>query len=154
MIEFALCAVPIVTLLLGIIEFSWTLNQQQDVRYAAREGARIATVHNIDGTNVNPTTSDVVSAICKRMDSSDSTVRVAFTTTSADYPTPGLQGGDTVQITVAKSDKQITGFFAPFLNGVVISSKISFQLEQIPTWTITTPITTSGGVISGGVACP
>lgn len=150
-VELAIVMPLLAALLLGIIEFGWTLNQEQDVRYGAREGARIAAVNNIDGTNTAPTTADVVAAICKRMDSADSSMRVAFTSTSLDNP---LLGGDTVQITVAKRDQQITGFFSAVLNTTVLKSQLDFQLEQVPTWTLTTPIVISGTTITGGVACP
>ena len=151
LVEFAIVMPLLATLLLGIVEFGWTLNQEQDVRYGAREGARIAAVNNIDGTNTAPTTVDIVAAICKRMDSADSSMRVGFTSTSLDNP---LQGGDTVQITVAKRDQQITGFFSAALNTTVLKSQLDFQLEQVPSWTLTSPIVISGSSISGGLPCP
>lgn len=151
MVEMALITPLLVTLLLGVVEFSWMLNQQQDVRFGSREGARIASVNNIDGTNQAPTATDIVRAVCKRMDSADSSMRVAFTTTSTDNP---LLGGDSVQITVAKKDQQITHLFGVLLDQTVMKSQLTFQLEQVPTWTVTTPITIAGGNISGGIACP
>ncbi len=43
-VEFALVAVPLLLLLLGIIEFGWIFNGQITLTSAAREGARVAAV--------------------------------------------------------------------------------------------------------------
>ncbi len=89
MVEFALVAIPLIGLLLGIMEFGWSFNQQQDVRYGAREGARVAAVSNIDGSNASPTAQQIVDVVCSRMDSSSTQMHVSLVAPPATVgPTP------------------------------------------------------------------
>lgn len=153
MVEFALMAIPLVGLLLGIMEFSWAFNQQQDVRYGAREGARVAAVSNINGTNATPTAQQIVNVVCSRMDSSGPKMHVSVQATSSVAGNPPTTGDQAV-IQITKPLQQITGFYAWMLNGNTIKSKISFRLEQPVTWSNTSAIVQSGSTISGGLTCP
>jgi Flp pilus assembly protein TadG len=152
MVEFALVAIPLIGLLLGVIEFGWSFNQQQDVRYGAREGARVAAVSNINGTNTAPTAQQIDDVVCARMDSSSPQMHVSLVATpSVSGSTPTV--GDQAVIQVTKPLQQITGFSTWMLGGDTITSKISFRLEQPVTWSNTSAITKSGSMISGGLTC-
>jgi Flp pilus assembly protein TadG len=153
MVEFAIVVIPLLGLLFGIIEFGWSLNQQQDVRYGAREGARNAAVSNNSGSNAAPTAQQLVTAVCSRMDSASSAMRVSFIATPS-VPAAGPQTGDTAVVQVVKPLQQITGFYSWLLDNDVIRSSVTFRLEQPPTWSNTSPVTVSGSTISGGLACP
>ena len=48
MVEFALVAIPLMFLVLGIIEFGWLFNGRINITSAAREGARAAVVRAAD----------------------------------------------------------------------------------------------------------
>lgn len=153
MVEFALVVLPLVGLVLGIIEFSWSFNQQQDVRFGAREGARVAAVSNINGTNATPTAQQIVNVVCSRMDSSSPKMHVSLVATASvagNTPTTG----DQAIIQVSKPLQQITGFYGWLLDGDMITSKITFRLEQPVTWSNTSAIVRSGSTISGGLTCP
>jgi Flp pilus assembly protein TadG len=153
LVEFSLIIIPLAILIFGAIEFGWAYNQQQDVRFGAREGARMAAVSNINGTNTSPSAEDIVDAVCSRMDSSSSSMRVSL------IASPLPSGSSTwnevpAVIPVTKPLQQITHFFGWIFDGKTITSSITFRLEQAPTWANTTAITKSAGTISGGLPCP
>lgn len=151
--EFSLIIFPLAILIFGAIEFGWAYNQQQDVRYGAREGARIAAVSNIDGTNSNPSAQDIVDEVCSRMDSSSSSMHVSLIASS--LPSGSSSWIDVpAVIQVTKPLQQITGFFGWIFDGKTITSKLTFRLEQQPTWSNTSAVSTSGGRITGGLQCP
>lgn len=151
MVEFALIAPLLFLLLFGVIDFGWLLNQQQDVRYGAREGARIAAVSSQDSST--PTAADIVAAICDRMDSSNTDMHVSLVATPSAGPT--AQIGDLAKIEVWKPAQDITGFFTDVFGDTVIKSDLTFRLEQPPGWSnTTTPLSQSGNTVSGGIACP
>lgn len=149
MVEFVLIAPLLFVLLFGIIDFGWMLNQQQDVRYGAREGARTAAVAGVHSST--PTAQDVVDAVCERMDSSESAMRVSLVATPSSGGT--AQIGDLAQIEVWKPARDITGFFTDVIGDSVIKSSLTFRLEQPPAWSNTTTLSESSGVISGGLNC-
>ena len=64
LVEFALIAPFLLLLLLGIVEFGYLFGQYNEVRHAAREGARYAAVSypDLDGGGIG--SSDVVEAVC------------------------------------------------------------------------------------------
>lgn len=153
MVEFSMVVLPLAALIFGVIEFGWAFNQQQDVRYGAREGARVAAVSNINGTNASPTAQQIVNIVCSRMDSSSPQMHVSVQATSSVMgATPTT--GDQAVIQVTKPLQQITGFYDWLVGGDTINSKISFRLEQPVTWSNTSTITRSGSTISGGLTCP
>ena len=150
MVEFAIVAPLLFLLLFGIIDFGWLLNQQQDVRYGAREGARVAAVASQHAT-IN-TSAEIVAAVCDRMDSSGPDMHVSLVATPSNGST--AQIGDLATIKVWKPAKDITGFFTDVIGDSVIKSDLTFRLEQPPAWTNTSPLTQSGGTVGGGIACP
>jgi hypothetical protein len=150
MVEFAIVAPLLFLLLFGIIDFGWLLNQQQDVRYGAREGARIAAVSSVNSST--PTTPAIVKAICDRMDSSSTQMHVSLVATPSVGTT--AQIGDLATIEVWKPAKDITGFFTDVIGDTVIKSKLTFRLEQQPNWVNTSGLTQVGGTVTGGEPCP
>ncbi|MFC9558686.1 TadE/TadG family type IV pilus assembly protein [Agromyces sp. NPDC056965] len=56
-VEFAFVAIPLITLLLGIIDFGWIFNQQVSLANAAREAARYYAVNEHDATTATARTS-------------------------------------------------------------------------------------------------
>ncbi len=151
MVEFALVSLPLMLLIMGAIEFGWSLNQMQDVRYGAREGARLAAVSNIDGT-APVTAQQIVNSVCSRMDSSSSAMHVSLIATPSSGST--VAPGDKAVIKVDKPLQQITGFFSGILGQNTAHSQVTFYIEQVPTWSNTSAVTESGGTISGGLTCP
>lgn len=149
MVEFAIVAPLLFLMLFGIIDFGWLLNQQQDVRYGAREGARIAAttspVSPLAGVDGPTTTKNIVNAICERMDSADSGMRVSLQTT----PSTGADVGDLATIQVWKPARDITGFFTDVIGDSVIKSELSFRLEQQRAWSNTGTMTDANWTTTG-----
>jgi Flp pilus assembly protein TadG len=130
LVEFSLIVIPLAILIFGAIEFGWAYNQQQDVRFGAREGARMAAVSNINGTNTNPSAQDIADALCSRMDSASSSTTVTLKMNSIGPPWAGVSA----TITVEEPLQQVTHFFGWILDGKTITSTVTFVLEQQPTW--------------------
>lgn len=151
MVEFAIIAPLLFLLLFGIIDFGWLLNQQQDVRYGSREGARIAAVSS--PLSATPTAQSIVDQICDRMDSADSSMHVSLVATGTG-PGGQAQLGDLAKIQVWKPAQDITGFFTNVIGDSVIKSTLTFRLEIQPGWSNTTTLSESGGTVSGGLHCP
>ncbi len=149
MVEFAIVAPLLFLLLFGIIDFGWLLNQQQDVRYGAREGARIAAVAS--ETSAVSSNEQIVAAVCERMDSSTPEMRVSLVAMPSVGTTPQI--GDLARIEVWKPAKDITGFFTDVIGDSIIKSDLTFRLEQPPVWAGTDSLTESGGTMSGGMTC-
>ncbi len=155
MVEFAIIAPLLFLLLFGVIDFGWLLNQQQDVRYGAREGARIAAVSS--QYSATPSAKSIVKAVCERMDSSTPDMRVSIVATPT-APSTTVQIGDLAKIQVWKPAQDITGFFTDVIGDSVIKSNLTFRLEQQPGgWgtdpELRTPLSESGGTITGGITC-
>lgn len=133
LVEFALIAPFLITLLFAIIEFSWVFSQVLDMRHGAREGARLAAVnYDETGTGGSTQTDEIVAQICLRIDEpSESTVTLAFVVAGDD------EVGDYAEIRVERNLETITGFFDSFLGGVAPNSEVSFRLEQDAAWVAT-----------------
>jgi Flp pilus assembly protein TadG len=129
-VEFALVAPLLFTLVFGIIDFGWLFGQHLDTRHGAREASRLAAVNfNPNGSGGAAQTNDLVLATCQRMDlASDSTVQLSLVE-------PGnATRGAFATVTVRTEVEQLTGFFAPILDGITLESTIESRLEQDATW--------------------
>lgn len=123
LVEFAILAPLLVTLLLGIIEFGWLFSQNIDVRHGAREGARLA------ATDFG-TSAVIVNETCDRMD-------VAGTASlSIQLSRSGPNIGDVVTVHVQAVPTSLTGFFAAIMPAT-LDSTIETRLEQSPSWSNT-----------------
>ncbi len=134
-VEMALVAPFLILLLIGTVEFAYKFAQYNEVRHAAREGARYAAVsdrdHNLDGT-AGIQNADVVLAVCNAINLPGSTVTVTTTRTGATI-------GSTGTVTVNASVTTMTNapIVTQFLNSVVASglnNTATFRLEQAATW--------------------
>jgi Flp pilus assembly protein TadG len=130
LVEFALIAPLLILLLLGIVEFGWKFGQFNDVRHAAREGARFAAVNA--GSD-----QDIVNVVCGAMD----LVAAGITDIEVDLANGGGSRGDTATISVEATVQSLTG--APLISVFLpdtLTSQIDFRLEQDTNW--------SGGITS------
>lgn len=129
----ALIAPLLFALLFAIIEFGWTFAQVLDMRHGAREGARLAAVDYRPNDEIgSDQTDEIIAVICERIDDPTVTrVRLEFASSSASA------AGDTATIEVERDLEQLSGFFAPILNGVTPGSEVTFRLEQPADWSAT-----------------
>jgi Flp pilus assembly protein TadG len=125
LVEFALVAPLLILLIFGIIEFSWVLAQNLNIRHGAREGARLAAVDHTP-----------LSDVCGRMDIV-SGATITFTGTEING-TAGFGPGDEVEATATAPVSPITGMFNTWLPAN-LTSIVSIRVEQ-PTAGWTTPV--------------
>ena len=125
MVEFAMVALLLFTLLFGVIEFGWLLSNVQDVRHGAREAARLAAVDA-------DTSAGMLATTCASMDFAIAGANTAEVTFSR-LPGDGSYGSEatiTVEVPVYQS---LTGFLDPVILDT-ITSEVSIRLEQDATW--------------------
>lgn len=129
MVEFALIAPLLFTLLFGVVEFGWAFYQELNVRHGAREGIRLAAVDANPANGQATPAANIAKEVCTRMDAEvGGGVRVIITVDAA------ANIGDEVTVTVTKPVHQLTGLFSTFLDGVVLDSTVSTRLEQDPSF--------------------
>jgi len=140
LVEFALISPFLLLLLLGTIEFGYVFGQYNEVRHAAREGARYAAVSNpdLDGGGIG--SSDVVNAVCNSIDLPGSTVTV--TMTEVDTAGSAINGGakpdrgDYGEVHISATIKSLSG--APLITSFLpsqLTNAATFRLEQDAAWT-------------------
>lgn len=115
LIEFAVSAVLLFTLLFGIIEAGWALSNQLDLRHAAREGARVAAVGGTDA--------EIGMATCAAIKAGDFRDNAAVTITG------GTAVGDTVIVRVESPSPGLSGFI-PVFNSLNLDDRAVIYLEQ------------------------
>ena len=124
LVEFALIAVPLFALLMGMIEFGWGFYQVNSVRHGANEALRIAAV-NSKPSGTGTQGERILKLACTRMNSGGKGATLTMTV-GADKSV----GTGEVRIVVSKPFDQLTGFYAPILNGKVIREDVRTKLEQ------------------------
>jgi Flp pilus assembly protein TadG len=156
LIEFALVLPVLCTLLFGIIDFGWVLNDYVSVRQGVREGARQAAVKTqptpssgtwagngcvITGpgagfSTTNPDAYDLMCYVKERtgLNQTNTRVKVWFDNTGG---SPVYASGKPVTICVQYPARSVSGFMSPFLTGI-LSSKSTIRIEQNSA-TFTTP---------------
>jgi Flp pilus assembly protein TadG len=132
LVEMALITPLLLILLLGIIEFGYVFAQYNEVRHAAREGARYAAVSNPDlnGDGTVGNTADVMVAVCNAIDLSNATISVTLVSDG----TP--QRLENAELTVTAAISSLSN--APIISSFVpdeISNTAVFRLEQDAAWT-------------------
>lgn len=140
LVEFALVAPFLLILLLGIIEFGFLFGQYNEVRHAAREGARYAAVSNPDRDGGGVGNSDVVDAVCESINLPGSTVTVIMREVDADG-NPINDGsspdrGDYGEVTITATIDSLSG--APIITSFLpsqLDNTATFRLEQDAGWT-------------------
>jgi Flp pilus assembly protein TadG len=117
--------------LLGIIEFGYLFAEFNEVRHAAREGARYAAVSNVDleltGDSVLDE-DDVVQAICDAVDLPGATIDIDISRT-------GTAIGDAAAVEITANVSSLSG--APLISSFVptsLTNEATFRLEQPATW--------------------
>jgi Flp pilus assembly protein TadG len=126
LVEFAIVLPFLLLLLLGMIEFSWTLATHLDVRQGAREGARITAVNTPDSGNTA-----LAAEICNRMDlvGNDTATIIAW----ASDGTPEV--GEGVTVTVNTPHSTLTGLVDwAFGSLTTLQSTVEIRIEQPPDW--------------------
>lgn len=127
LVEFAFVAPLLILLVLGIVEFSWLLASNIDVKQGAREGARITAVNTPDTGN-----SALAAEICSRMDLVGSDPATTITWASDGSP----EVGEGVTVTVTTPHTTLTGVIDMFFAGLSsLNSTVEIRIEQPPTWT-------------------
>jgi len=120
LVEFAIVAILLFTLLFGIIEAGWGFNQQLEVRHGAREGARLA------ATNYPGGDAAITAEVCSRMHFSGDNTATTVTITKT-----GTEIGSTVAVTVSTPYAGLTGFLDGIFGGANIDSTVEIRLEQV-----------------------
>ncbi len=140
LVEFAVIAPFLLLLLMGIIEFGYLFGQSNEVRHAAREGARYAAVSFPDRDGGDVTSSDVVDAVCSAINLPGSTVTVRMDEVDANGAAINVGGnadrGDYSQIAITASVNSLSG--APLITSFLpsqLSNNAVFRLEQDALWT-------------------
>lgn len=114
-VEFAIILPILMTLLLGIIEFSYLFNQQISLTQAAREGAREYALHQgTTGFDLDATVQNAAPGL--------------ETVTASSVPSTGCPSGTSVIITVSHSYSSLTGWF-DFLNITTAGGTKAIVLE-------------------------
>jgi Flp pilus assembly protein TadG len=131
LVEFAMVAPLLILLILGMVEFSWTLATHIDVKQGAREGARITAVNTPDTGNAG-----LAAEICSRMDLVGSDPGTAITWTGNDLDGNGqIEVGDGVTITVRTPHDTLTGIIDFFFAGITtLDSTVEIRIEQPADW--------------------
>ena len=130
LVEFAVLAPLLILLVLGIVEFGWKFGQFNDVRHAAREGARFAAV---DGGDNNA----IYQQVCQTMDALSAGLTSIDVTLDPDVDANGETNiGEQASISVTATVDSLSGvpLITPFLPST-LTSDIEFRLEQTPSWT-------------------
>lgn len=127
LVEFAMVAPFLILLLIGVVEFSWMLATNLDVKQGAREGARLTAVNFPDTGNA-----DLAAEICSRMDLIGSDPATTITWASDDG-TPSV--GEGVTVTVSTPHETLTGLLGPFFSGISsLDSSVEIRIEKPANW--------------------
>lgn len=148
LVEFALLTPLFFLIVFGIIDFGTAYNQQHELRSAAREGARLASVDNgcaelnaCTGQSADTQRDNLIAATRSRAyglgNASTIKVSVSFTTTPPKV-------GDSVVLCLNWTFKSVSGYFpvAQFLDNRALKGRAEIRLEQTPTF--------SAGTDTGG----
>lgn len=125
-VEFAIIAMVLVMLLVGIIQFGYLFFEWIELTHAAREGARWASLWHPDGTIATPGTTrykvwETAPGLSPRLTDADITV-VPSNPTSADTDHP-------VTVTVTTE----VPIFTPFMQGIFGTTAGTFALKSSAT---------------------
>lgn len=127
LVEFAVVAILLFTVLFGIIEAGWAFSNQLDVRHAARQGARVAAVvgNPADVLDADGERDAIVFSVCEAMKTpfrDGALIDIAL-----------INGGTDAEITVSAPSAGLTGFIGA-LNSLILKDKSTAFIEQTPEW--------------------
>lgn len=117
LVEFALVVPFLLMLLFGLIDASWVMAQNNDLRQGVREAARLAAVNGGDVAWMG-------TSICGRMDLATGQT-ITFTDSSNGKVGELAKAGVTAPMDTLSGYTPVTRFF-----GGSLSSEIEFRLEQ------------------------
>lgn len=131
LVEFALVMPFLLLLLLGMVEFSWTLATNLDVKQGAREGARLTAVNFPDTGNA-----DLAAEICNRMDLVGDNTLTEITWLGNDTNGDGIvEVGEGVTVTVSTPHSTLTGFMDWAFGSLThLDATVEIRIEQTPKW--------------------
>jgi len=131
LVEFALVMPFLLLLLLGMVEFSWTLATNLDVKQGAREGARLTAVNFPDTGNA-----DLAAEICNRMDLVGDDTATIITWLGNDTDGDGtVEVGEGVTVTVSTPHSTLTGFVDWAFGALTtLDSTVEIRIEQPADW--------------------
>lgn len=116
-VEFALVLPILLAVVFGIVEFSWTFNQQISLTNAARESARYMAIHYAE-------TGAEATAISQGLAAAPSAVGATIAIASECAPTTPSHDPLAVTATATLTAPGITGWFAPiFGSGLTLTSE-------------------------------
>ena len=123
-VEFALVALILFTLLLGIMQFGYLFFQWNEITHAAREGARWAALEYPAGSVATPDTVKYkVWQAAPDMGLTDADITVTPTN-------PGIDDvGDPATVTVTRN----VPIFAPLIQNILGTSEVSIKLTSTAT---------------------
>ena len=130
-VEFALVLPLLTVLVFGIIDFGYFFGQFNEVRHAAREGARIAAVSNTDfdqDADSDFDAEDIRLYVCDVLNLSGQSATVNLTQS-------GTTVGSEATVQVVLDSESLSGA----LNLVIpstVASTATFRLEVVPTWSV------------------
>lgn len=130
-VEFALVLPLLAVIVFGIIDFGFFFGQFNEVRHAAREGARIAAVSNVafdqDGDS-DFDEDDITLYVCDVLDLSGGGATVNLTQAGAFV-------GAEASIQVVLDTESLSGALDSAVPSTA-SSTATFRLETVPTWSV------------------
>jgi len=131
LVEFALVMPFLLLLLLGMVEFSWTLATNLDVKQGAREGARLTAVNFPDTGNAA-----MAAEICNRMDLVGDDTATSITWLGNDTDGDGtVEVGEGVTVTVSTPHSTLTGFMDWAFGALTtLDATVEIRIEQTPDW--------------------
>lgn len=127
LLEFAVVAVVLFTILFGIIEFGSAFNDYQSLRQVVREGARTAVVGVAAPGCTGTATAKAECAV--RDGDSNIRVHIVYIDNAASGTDPTGFATDSVKVCATRLVRPVTGFF-PFLNNRPLRSEITMRAER------------------------
>ena len=139
LVEFAVLAPLLALLLLGIIEFGYLFAQYNEVRHAAREGARYAAVSNPDRTGGGVDANDVIDAVCSALNLPGGASFALLVTAEAPDGTvltgTNVGAGNSGRLTITATIPSLSG--APLISDFLptdLTNTAVFRIEQPTAW--------------------
>lgn len=120
-VEIALSLILLTLILIGVLEYGWLFVRYQQVRNAARHGARI-------GITLDATSAQVDAAVSQLMG------QAGIASYTASYPDPGLLVPGvplTVTVSVTTSEVDLTDF-SLFPKPTTMSCSVTMRKEGVP----------------------
>ncbi len=124
-VELAVVAPILLVLVFGIMESGWFFAQQVEFNNAAREGGRLAVVDY-------GTAAEIAAETCARAALSGAGATVTITRSTVLDPDMGDPPGtpESITVTITNSYQSLTGFVAPFFDGMAMSSTVEMRTER------------------------